>query len=232
MPFEIVIIGGGSVGRSLATRLTERGDAVRVVDPDEQTVAQFDDTAVRAIRGDGSDLETLQALGLDHADIALIVTGDDDTNLLATQLIRANFDVDPVIARVNTPSNQDAFESLGIITVTTTEATARLLDDHIAHPSFAQWLEELGSTGDAREVGVMNPDVDGLTIRDLNNRLPEQSLIATWGDDHAVQFPTPTEVVDVGDHVTVLGERTAVADAVAYLTDQQIREPPVPESEP
>lgn len=216
MSLEVIIIGGGHVGRTLATRLSRRGAAVHIIERDDKREL-IETTGARYVHGDGTDVETLEAANAASVDVFAAATGDDDTNLLASQLALSRFDVDRVIARVNRDGNTEPFSDLGIISVPVSEATARDLDNHIERPSFTNFIEELDHSGDAQEVELRNPEYDGVTISQLDDLFPEQCIIVMVTHEEVTQFPDADLSLALGDRVTVVGERSAVAAAREYL---------------
>ena len=217
MTLRINILGGGTVGRRLATRLTERGDDVRIIERHEHRRAVIEATGARAIIGDGTEIETLEAADTGSADVFVVATGDDDTNLLAAQLALSRFDVDRVVARVNRDGNAEPFEDLGIEAVPVPEATANELDNYIERPSFTGFIEELSYSGDAQEVELRNPECDGMSIAELDELLPEQCLIVMLTHEQLTRLPDADLPVMLGDRLTVFGERSAVATARQLL---------------
>lgn len=222
MSDEICLIGGGEVGRRITERLDHRGDSVVIVERDEDRARALEADGNRVYRGDGTDLATLREAGLDRADVVVVATGDDDSNLLAAQLVRSEFSPDSVIARVNRPGNEDPFEELGIRTVSQTSATAKMLDSHIESPAMTQWMQTIGHEGDVQEIAVQNPDLAGSTVRALDAQLPEQVLLVMVGCEGEAHLPDREEVVDIGDHVTVIGSRDAVKEAMSALADGDV----------
>ena len=114
LPMRVIIVGSGRVGRGLAERLADRGGNVVIVDNDQQQVEQARNAGFTVHHGDGADIETLRAVGAENAKIVAAATGDDDSNLLVAQSTNSTFDVETVIARVNTRGNAEAFEEPGV----------------------------------------------------------------------------------------------------------------------
>lgn len=219
MSYEVRIVGGGEVGERIADRLEYRGDSVVIVEVDADRASALESTGHRVHRGDGTDTDTLDEVGMDRADVVVVATGDDDTNLLATQLVRNRYAPEKVIARVNRPENADPFEDLGIRTVSRSDATAQIMDLYIESPALTRWMEAVGHRGEVQEVVVENPRHVGSTIRELEADLPDQVLLVMVGGETDAHLPDLDEVVEAGDHVTLMGERSAVRDAMADLSD-------------
>nr|WP_157501579.1 cation:proton antiporter [Halobacterium sp. CBA1126] len=216
IPMRVIIVGGGTVGRALAERLEDRGENVVIVENDEQMVERTRNEGFTVHHGDGTDTDELRAAGAENARIVVAATGDDDANLLVAQLAGSKFDVDTVIARANDPDNVDAFEDLGVRTVSSSLATAWGIDNIIERPALANWMTEIGRSGDVQEVEVTSEDLVGMTIDELDTELPNGCIIALVGRDGENQVPDGDFTLRRGDHLTFLGRTDAVHEALEW----------------
>jgi NhaP-type Na+/H+ or K+/H+ antiporter len=219
IPMRVIIVGGGQVGRALAERLEDRGENVVIVERDGSVVEQVRNAGYSVVIGDGTDTDMLREAGANNAKTVVAATSDDDANLLVAQLASANFDVENVIARVNNTSNVDAFEDLGVRTISAAMATAWAIDNQIERPAIAHWMTDIGRTGDVQEVEVTNEEVIGKPVRDVGPTLPDTCLIAllSQGDHESAEVPSADTVIERGDHVTLLGSTDAVREGMAFL---------------
>jgi NhaP-type Na+/H+ or K+/H+ antiporter len=217
IPMRVIIVGGGTVGRALADRLEDRGENVVLVERDEAQVEAARNAGYTAHSGDGTDMEDLRAAGADNARTVIAATGDDDANLLVAQLVDSTFDTEQILARVNDPSNVDAFEELGVRTVSSTLATAQELDNYIERPAMANWMNELGEVGDVQEIEMTNESMIGRSVQELGPELPGTSLIALIARDGDTSVPTAETVLEEGDRVTIIGDREDVREAMEEL---------------
>lgn len=214
IPMRVIIVGGGRVGRSLATRLEDRGENVIIIDRDQEQVEATRNQGFVVHHGDGTDTDDLVKAGAADAKIVAAATSDDDANLLVAQLTRSKFDVETVLARVNTPGNAEAFEELGVRAISADESIAWAMDNVIERPALSEWMTKLGQSGDVQEIEVTADEMVGRSISDLDQMLPDGVLIALVSRDGASQIPEPGFTLQYGDHITFLGRKEAVREAL------------------
>ena len=213
-PMRTIIIGGGRVGRALATRLENRGEYVVVVEDEDERVEQARSAGFTVHKGDGSEAETLRRAGIGETKRFIAATRDDDINLLACQLAITKFDVGSVDARVNEPQNVDAFESIGATAIDSPTATAVAIDDEIERPAITHWMNELGDDHDVQEVAVTSERFTGKSIEELNSEIPDGCFVAVVSRDGKNEVPSADRIIEYGDHLTFVGDVDAVRQAM------------------
>jgi NhaP-type Na+/H+ or K+/H+ antiporter len=216
IPMRVLIVGGGRVGRALADRLEDRGENVVLIEEDVNIVEIARNAGHTVVHGDGTDTDVLQSAGADNARIIVAATGDDDANLLVSQLAQSKFEPGAVLARANNPDNVDAFEELGVRTISSVLATAQALDDYIERPAMANWMGEIGQSGDVQEIEVTAPELVGQTIREVGPKLPEGVLVALVARNGDVRVPSADLTLEPGDRITLIGDRTEVREAMEF----------------
>ncbi len=213
-PMRTIIVGGGRVGRSLATQLENRDEFVVIVDDSEKQCQLAREAGFTVVEGDGTTETSLVKAGIDDAKAVVAVTDSDDINLLVCQTVNTKFDVENLYARVNRTENVDAFDSLGVTAVDSPQATAYALDNEIERPAIAHWMNDLGDGHDILEVEVTSENLVDRSIRDINDEIPGGCLIAEVGRGSDAHVPDPAEEIEYGDHITFLGDADAVDRAV------------------
>jgi Trk K+ transport system NAD-binding subunit len=117
---------------------------------------------------------------------------------------------------VNQPNNVEAFEELGVRTISSVLATAQAIDNYIERPAMARWMGELGRTGDVQEVEVTADELVGCTIREVGPELPEGVLVALVARNGDVRVPNADFTLQQGDRITLIGARQDVRSAMAF----------------
>ncbi|QGA84268.1 cation:proton antiporter [Halomicrobium sp. LC1Hm] len=217
IPMRVIIVGGGKVGRSLAERLEDRGENIVIIEKNQAVVESARNAGYTVEYGDGADTDTLRGAGADNAKIVAAATGDDDVNLLVSQLASSKFDVENVIARANNPDNVEAFEDLGVRTISSSMATAWAMDNQIERPAIANWMTDIGHEGDVQEVEVCGGKFVGKPINEVGSLLPEACLIALVTRDGETKVPTADFVIEKGDMITLLGRRESVREGMQMV---------------
>jgi NhaP-type Na+/H+ or K+/H+ antiporter/Trk K+ transport system NAD-binding subunit len=215
IPMTILVIGGGRLGRTLVERLDERGENPIIVERDEATVTELRAQGYSVVRGNGTNAAVLDEAGVKDAKMVVATTGDDDQNILACQTARIKFGVDDLISRVNDVENVEAFEDLGVRTITPTLASVDTMDDMILRPSLFEWLSEVGEENDISEVVVGANETAGSTLGDVT--LPNDCTAVLVRRDGEYIVPGPDTVIREGDRITLLGTTDAVEAAVESL---------------
>jgi NhaP-type Na+/H+ or K+/H+ antiporter len=216
VPMRVLIIGGGRVGQALADRLEDRGEEVVIIDNDIETIETTREAGYKVKQGDGTDVDVLATAGANKAKVIAPATGDDDANLLISQLAKSRFGVETVIARVNEPANIEAFEDLDIETVPTAMSVAWSMDNFIERPALAHWMTERDRIGDVQEIEVTDERIAGKTVAELGDDLGEGCYIALISRNDENQVPHADATIEDGDHITFIGRRETVRDAIEY----------------
>ncbi|WP_101294105.1 cation:proton antiporter domain-containing protein [Halegenticoccus soli] len=214
IPMRVLVIGGGQVGRALAERLEDRGENVVLIEKDREMLELARDGGFTVHHGDGTDTDVLRSAGAENAKIVVAATGNDDANLLVAQLASSKFGPETIIARANNPDNVDAFEELGVRTISAADATAVAIDNYIERPALANWMGELGRNGDVQEIEITADGLVGRTIRDIGPELPDGCLVALVARDGEIEVPEADFTLQRGDRITLLGRRDAVRKAM------------------
>jgi len=221
IPMRVIIVGGGDVGRELATRLEDRGENVAIIEKNQEVVQQVRDAGFTVHAGDGTEIEVLRSAGADNVKFVIAATSDDDANLLISQLSQSKFSPEEVITRTNNPENVSAFEELGVTTISSAMATAQAMDNHIERPALANWMRGIGESGDVQEIEVTADSLVGRTIADLGPELPDGSLIALVSREGETTVPEPDYTLEAGDHITFVGRKESVREAMKWAHPEE-----------
>lgn len=128
----IIIVGCGQLGSYLANNLSRSGNAVVVIDRNEQAFhALSSEYSGFRIEGDATELAVLTRAKMKQADMVVSVTPDENINLMVSQVAKNRFDVSRVLARTYDAERERMYRKLGIETICTTSVIADLFLQHI-----------------------------------------------------------------------------------------------------
>lgn len=169
MKNDILVIGLGTFGFSLASRLYHSGEQVMAVDIRQHLVNKIKDDVTVAISADVTDSEVLESLDPAKFDYIILASSSNlETSVLVlTQLIKHN--VKYIIAKASTQIQKEILLKLGADEVILSEdEMARRLASRLSHPNIK---EIFSLEPDVRLVSVKVPEqFAGKTIRELNLR--------------------------------------------------------------
>jgi len=112
---NIIIVGCGRFGSAIAAMLSERNRNVTVIDINQNAFRKLPSSyGGFTIEADGSDIDALTRVRASKADLIVASTGDDNLNIMVAQIAKQIFGVKQVVARLQDPSKQAAFNDLDI----------------------------------------------------------------------------------------------------------------------
>lgn len=109
---NIIIVGSGKVGYTLAKHLNEEGHEITVIDSDEEKIRDISsELDIYCVLGNGTSYRTQKEAGVEKADLLISVANQDEVNLLSC-LIAKKAGGCQTIARVRNP---EYYEEIGYI---------------------------------------------------------------------------------------------------------------------
>lgn len=214
---QVVILGGGRVGSSIADLLAANRHAVTVVERDPQLVELLDEQhQVSVLEGSASQSTTLFNAGVGSADLCLAVTGDDETNLIAASMAKA-MGARRVAARVYSQIFQDrsTFDYqrhfqidrlLSIEYFTALELSRSIRDDgELVIEHFASGAIEMQEVLITRQSNSTGKPLSALS-------LPSDVRIGSIQRESTTRIATAVDTVEPGDRVAFIGMAEAIEE--------------------
>jgi trk system potassium uptake protein len=201
----VLIIGGGKVGLNTARQLLRLGHEIALV---EQRKSRFDlispELEDSLVFGDGTEIWVLEKAGIGRADMVVAVTGDDEDNIIISQVAKLKFGVPKVVARVNNPFNQPTFDLLGVdSTVCAATSMLRLILHELPVHKFVHLLSLRRENVELVELEVSESSpLANMYVQDI--ALPDGVILAAIvRAEHAMMVRGSTEILP-GDYVLCL----------------------------
>jgi len=210
----VIIAGGGKVGSNVARTLLALGHEITMIEQRPDRFARLEDEFGPAvIRGDATEIAVLERAGIARPpELVLAVTGDDEDNLVISQIAKEAYGVRKAIARVNDPRNQQHFDLLGITqTLCATTSILGLVEHEVPEHGLVQLLELQQEGLDVVEVQVENgAPAAGKKAGDL--ALPSGSRLISVFRDGRTELVEPGTALSPGDQVLAVVPSEAALD--------------------
>lgn len=234
---NIIILGAGQVGTSLAELLAQENNNVTVVDLNQSHLQRLQDRLdIRTINGHASDPDILLQAGLEEADMLIAATQVDDTNIVACQLAHIMHKTPTKIARVrsqsylNHPELFDRMQNTDAIPINMLISPETLVKDYILqlieYPGALQVADFADSKVrivaiKAHKEGVLV----GKLIREIKNHLPNRirtRIVAIYRENESV-IPTGDIAIREGDELFFLAEPHDIPPIVQEFRRDKLR---------
>ena len=168
---RIVIVGAGSVGRSIARELLTNGHQVLMIDKDPGSIRVASVPDAEWLLADACEISALGEAGLAGCDVVVAATGDDKANLVVSLLAKTEFAVGRVVARVNRAENEWLFtEQWGVdVAVSTPRLMTALVEEAVSIGELVRiftfqqgqaTMVELTLPGDSAVAGTRVGDIE------------------------------------------------------------------------
>lgn len=216
---RVVVVGAGSVGRSIARELIHNGHEVLLIDKyaDERRTRSVPDASW--LLGDACEIATLVEASLEDSDVVVCATGDDKVNLVVSLLAKTEFGVGRTVARVNNPKNEWMFDDAwGVdVAVSTPRLMTALVEEAVTVGDLVRLFQFRQGRATMVEITVPedSPTI-GRAIRDL--ALPADSVLVGIIRDEQPLAPSPDDSVEALDELLLLTTSDAEAELGAALT--------------
>lgn len=224
---NILILGAGQVGSSLAEALVSEENDITVVDHNAARLALLQDRLdLRTVTGSAGVPSVLRDAGADGADMLIAVTQSDETNLVACKLAHSVFNIPTRIARLRT---RDFLEDAQILSAANFAVDFALCPEQVITTyiqrliEFPEALQVLNFANDRvslvavriYEQGVMA----GKPINAMREVLPaglDTRIAAIFRNNQPI-LPDGDTVIEAGDEVFLLAAAEDIGPALRQL---------------
>ncbi len=220
---KIVIIGLGTIGKTVLKTLSGEEHTVTIIDEDkdkvEDMISKYD---VFGVVGNGACRDIQREAKMRDADLAIALTNSDELNVFAC-LVAKKSGVKNTIARVRNPAYRKQImemkDELGISMIVNPELeTADEIFNRISLPSVTQ-MEHFadGRVLLAEIVADDNCSLIGETLISLGKKLNSKVLICAVQRGEEVFIPSGNFVIARGDRVHFTSDANSLADFLAEI---------------
>ncbi|MHB8793629.1 MAG: potassium channel family protein [Thermoleophilia bacterium] len=200
---NVLIVGMGRTGSYLGNALAETGThRVVAIESDESRAGEIVDTRIRVLLADGCEPSVLEEAGVRNSDLVVATTGDDEDNLVISQLAKLHFGVDRVIARVNNPRNHWLYnKEWGVdVAVSPTDIITKIIEEEMSLGDLVTLLKLKGGKVALAEITLSaEAKATGKKLSDL--QLPHDSVIVVVMRGGEVIVPGGQTILMEGDEL-------------------------------
>jgi trk system potassium uptake protein len=207
MKKQVLVVGLGRFGSSVANSLSDAGYDVLAIDSREREVQAASAQISHVVQADATSESVLNELGIKEFDIAIVAVGSDiQSSVMATVLLK-KLGVPYVIARANNMLHGDILKKIGADKVVFPEFD---MGNRVAHELL------LGNVSDylsvTRRYGLISieatPELVGHTLADLDigprGKESIGALVIRRGGE-VILTPSLSESVKAGDMLVLAG---------------------------
>ncbi|MHB1003883.1 MAG: monovalent cation:proton antiporter family protein [Thermoleophilia bacterium] len=213
----IVIASAGELALQVAARLKAHGEALLLVDPD--------DDRVRHARSHGYDAEQarLDQGGaetggyLERAHAVICTSTDTDYNYRISRLARQDYGVEHVVVQVNDERDRDRFQELGVMILNPALDRVAMFALVSRNPDLYQLITRTDDDKEVIEATVRNTRFTNQPLSRL--RLPGDMLVLALRRRNELLVPQGDTRLSLGDRLTLVGSVESVDEARRLLAD-------------
>ena len=204
---QFAVIGLGNFGYYLATQLYKKGYEVLAIDKRPDLVQEIKDSVNQAIVADATERKTLEAMGLQQMDAAVVCIGSVLSNSILATLNLKDIGVKRVLAKALSEAHGRILYKIGASEVFFPEKDLALsLAERIHNPNMIDYLPFL----EGYSIVELSPPKDfiGKSLQDLDliNRLGIQIIaVKEVIQDRLNLIPTAKFVIKDSDILIILG---------------------------
>ncbi len=207
---NIIVVGCGNVGYTLAEQLSKEGNEITLIDNNSERLQFVVDTLdIQGVAGNGISYNTLMEAGIEDTDLFIAVTNEDEINMLGC-LMANKLGNCKTIARVRNPEYYEDIkyikDELGLsMTINPEREAAREMARLIQIPSAI----DVDSFDKSRinmikfKIGE-NSILDGMAVWDIRTKISANMLVCIVQRGDKVTIPNGAFVLKAGDMVSFI----------------------------
>lgn len=220
---KIVIVGLGTIGKTILKSLSGKEHTVTIVDEDsdkiESLIEKYD---VSGVVGNGACIDIQREAGMRDADLAIMLTNSDELNVFAC-LVAKKIGAKNTVARVRNPEYRkqimDMKDELGISMIVNPEKdTASEIFSLISLPAIAQ--VEHFAKGRVLLVEIVAEKgclLIGESLISVGKKINTKVLICAIQRGDSVTIPSGNFVINEGDRIYFTAEANSLRDFLSEI---------------
>ena len=223
---NIVILGAGQVGSSLARNLANEDNDITIIDTDKNALKELREKLdVHTRFGHASHPDILEQASVNDADMLIAVTNSDEVNMMSCQIAYSLFRTPTKIARIRATGyleHQELFtpELIPVdVLISPEELITRHIQRLIENPGTLQVIDF--AEGKVRLVSVKafhEGPLVGHAIKNLAEHLPEvKARVAAIFRNGKAIIPSGNTIIEADDEIFIIASAQHIRAVVSEL---------------
>src|SRR5512133_861035 len=201
---QIVVIGLGRFGHSVARALAELGHEVLRIDRDEKAVSDAAEFVTQAVQADATDEDALKEMGVRNFDVGVVAIGEDVKSSILVTLLLKRLGTKQVISKAQDELHGEILEKVGAGRVVYPEHETGVRVAHsLASPDLVDYLAVTPGYGIAKLIAPAS--FHGKELGNLEMRKYGVTVLALQHGAEVILNPTRSEIVLPGSALVLAG---------------------------
>lgn len=215
---NIVIVGNGKVGFTLAEQLVNEDHDITLIDRDAEALRDAEEQLdIFCLTGNGAAFPVQMEANVPEADLMIAATSADEINILCCLLAR-KLGAQHTIARVRNPEYDRQLymmkEELGLsMSINPERAAAVEISRLISFPSASSASSFVRGKANLIELKVEEGSIlCGNTLSAIRSKFPYNILICAVERDDKVFIPGGNFIIEAGDSIHISGSHERITE--------------------
>jgi trk system potassium uptake protein TrkA len=208
---RIVIVGGGTTGLALATSLDKTNINTKIIEKDSQRCLELAEKLEKVVvlNGDGTDRDFLLEENIADADLMVVITGDEETNVLISLLGKA-LGAKKTVTRIGKLSYIPLVSAIGIDTVVSPRLSAiRAILQYIRKGKVVCVAPLKGEAAEVIEFEALETsDIVNTPLSEV--KFPKEAIVGAIVRDEEIIIPRGHNMIKPHDHLIIFALKGAI----------------------
>ena len=208
---RVVIIGGGETGLALAESLDKSNINTKIIEKEGQRCVELAENLEKVVvlNGDGTDRDFLKEENIEDADIVVVITGDEENNVLISLLAKA-LGAKKTVTRIGKLSYIPLVSAIGIDTVVSPRLSAiRAILQFIRKGKVISVAPLKGESAEVIEFEALETsDIVNKPLSELN--FPKEAIVGAIVRGEEIIIPRGHNTIKPHDRLIIFALKGAI----------------------
>jgi trk system potassium uptake protein TrkA len=208
---RVIIVGGGETGSALAKSLDTTNINTKIIEKDGQRCLELAENLEKVVvlNGDGTDREFLIEENIEDTDIVVVITGDEENNVLISLLAKA-LGAKKTVTRIGKLSYIPLVSAIGIDTVVSPRLSAiRAILQFIRKGKVISVAPLKGEGAEVIEIEALETsDIVNKPLSEI--KFPKEAIVGAIVRGEEIIIPRGRNTIKPQDHLIIFALKGAI----------------------